>query len=234
MIPHHPSDALLLDYASGAAAEPVSLLVATHLTLCSQCRSKVATYEALGGMLIEEIDEADTLPESMKDGLLASLDEVDNSLMPVQSTGIGENALTAKIPQPLRAYCEEAIENAEWQWSGFGIKKIPLLEMQDDFDCYLLMIRGGKKVPQHDHAGNEWSLVLDGSFTDETGHFARGDIAERHQGEKHQPVAGPGADCICLVVADAPVRLTGTVGRLLNPFISNSRTGKLLGEGSTQ
>lgn len=234
MIPHHPSDALLLDYASGAAAEPVSLLVATHLTLCSQCREKVATYEAIGGMLIEEVDEADSLPESLKNSLLESLDELDDSSLPVQSTGAGESTLTSKIPQPLRAYCKEAIENAEWQWSGFGIKKIPLLETQDDFDCYLLMIRGGKKVPKHDHAGNEWSLVLDGSFTDETGHFARGDIAERQQGEKHQPVAGPGADCICLVVADAPVRLTGPVGRLLNPFIRNSRAGRLLGEGSTQ
>ena len=64
MIQHHPSDALLLDYASGAAAEPVSLLVATHLTLCSQCREKVATYEAIGGMLIEEVEEADSLPVS--------------------------------------------------------------------------------------------------------------------------------------------------------------------------
>ena len=75
-------------------------------------------------------------------------------------------------------------------------------------------------MPQHDHGGNEWTLVLDGGFTDEAGHFARGDMAERQQGEAHQPVADPGTDCICLVVADAPVALTGTVGRLLNPFIA--------------
>ncbi|MDB3952424.1 ChrR family anti-sigma-E factor [Alphaproteobacteria bacterium] len=221
MIPHHPSDALLLDYASGAAAEPVSLLVATHLTLCPECREKVAAYEAIGGMLIEEADEADALPDSLRDRLLSSLDELDMSSEQVRQAGVGESAVASKIPQPLRAYCEEAIENDKWQWSGFGIKKIPLLKTQDEFDCYLLMIRGGKKVPQHDHAGNEWTLVLDGSFADETGHFGRGDIAERQQGEKHQPVAGPGADCICLVVADAPVALTGPVGRYLNSFISN-------------
>ena len=221
MIPHQPSDALLLDYASGAAAEPVSLLVATHLTLCPESREKVAAYEAIGGMLIEEAKETDAVPDALRNRVLSSLDELDMGSKQVRQAGVDKSSVASKIPQPLRAYCEEAIENDQWQWSGFGIKKIPLLETQDVFDCYLLMIRGGKEVPKHDHVGNEWTLVLDGSFTDETGHFARGDIAERQQGEIHKPVASPGADCICLVVADAPVALTGAMGRLLNPFISN-------------
>ena len=46
---HHPSEALLLDYALGSLAEGWSLAVATHLSLCPMCRQQVAEMEALGG-----------------------------------------------------------------------------------------------------------------------------------------------------------------------------------------
>ena len=35
----------------------------------------------------------------------------------------------------------------------------------------------------------------------------------------HRPVADEDEDCLCLIVTDAPLRLTGWLGRLLNPFI---------------
>jgi len=40
-----------------------------------------------------------------------------------------------------------------------------------------------------------------------------------NQHHDHQPVALHGEDCITLSVLDAPVRLTGRLTRLLNPFI---------------
>ena len=126
-----------------------------------------------------------------------------------------------RIPQPLRSYCGSNNDGEKWQWAGFGIKKLPLIENNDKYDCYMLSIRSGTKVPSHDHGGSEWTLVLDGAFTDEAGHFGPGDMVEMREGEEHQPVADVGKDCICLVVADAPVALTGSVGRFLNPFIGN-------------
>jgi putative transcriptional regulator len=63
------------------------------------------------------------------------------------------------------------------------------------------------------------TLVLAGGFSDESGHFVRGDVAEADPSVNHQPVADPGEDCLCLAVTDAPLRLTGPFGRLLNPFL---------------
>ena len=54
---HHPSEALLLDYAAGNQDEPVSLLVATHLALCPACRATVERFETVGGAMIEELEE---------------------------------------------------------------------------------------------------------------------------------------------------------------------------------
>jgi putative transcriptional regulator len=74
-------------------------------------------------------------------------------------------------------------------------------------------------MPTHTHDGSELTLVLAGGFSDESGHFVRGDVAEADPSINHQPVADPGEDCLCLAVTDAPIRLTGPFGRLLNPFL---------------
>jgi putative transcriptional regulator len=49
---HHPPEELLLDYAAGSADEPTSLTLATHLTLCPECRDTVARFESVGGALL--------------------------------------------------------------------------------------------------------------------------------------------------------------------------------------
>ena len=55
---HHPSEALLLDYALGSLAEGWSLAVAAHLSLCPMCRQQVAEMEALGGALMHDCPPA--------------------------------------------------------------------------------------------------------------------------------------------------------------------------------
>ena len=74
-------------------------------------------------------------------------------------------------------------------------------------------------MPRHTHGGEEITLVLAGAFSDEHGFYERGDVAVANENIEHRPVAHASGDCICLAVTDAPVRLTGGVGRLLNPFL---------------
>jgi putative transcriptional regulator len=83
----------------------------------------------------------------------------------------------------------------------------------------LLRIVPGRAMPQHTHRGNEMTLVLRGDYDDESGHFAAGDLAVTDDTIDHRPVAGKMEDCIALAVTDAPIRLTGRFGRLLNPFL---------------
>ena len=52
-IDHHPSEELLLDYATGALDEGWSIALATHLALCPDCRQKVAEMEAIGAAFME-------------------------------------------------------------------------------------------------------------------------------------------------------------------------------------
>jgi len=59
---------------------------------------------------------------------------------------------------------------------------------------------------------------LKGGFSDIMGHYRRGDIAVADGDVDHRPRADNGGDCICFAVTDAPVRLTGLIGRFLQRF----------------
>jgi putative transcriptional regulator len=91
---------------------------------------------------------------------------------------------------------------------------------QKEFEVALHRIKAGGSVAKHDHGGTEITLVLDGSFSDENGIYHEGDFLVREAGETHRPLASRDAPCICLSVVAAPVRMTGTFTRLLNPFLA--------------
>ena len=78
---HHPGDALLLDYASGGLGEGPALVVASHMTLCPNCRASVAELEAVGGALLDGI-EPEPLSPGCLDRVLARRDEEEPSPPP--------------------------------------------------------------------------------------------------------------------------------------------------------
>ena len=56
-IRHHLSDSLLMAYSAGQLPEAFSLVVATHVSLCDDCRSRLLAFDAIGGALIEDASE---------------------------------------------------------------------------------------------------------------------------------------------------------------------------------
>ena len=70
--------------------------------------------------------------------------------------------------------------------------------------------------------GDEYTVILEGSFSDEAGLYHKGDFLLRDASHEHTPVATLDKYCICLAVTEAPIQLTGFFGRLLNPFIRRS------------
>ena len=60
-------------------------------------------------------------------------------------------------------------------------------------------------MPAHSHGGLELTLVLQGSFDDETGHFGPGDVEIADEMLEHTPIAGPGTPCIALAASGFPI-----------------------------
>lgn len=218
---HHLDEALLLDYAAGACGEAESLAIATHLTLCPECRDRLSEMECLGGAMLEELPPADLAPDSLE-ALMARLDEPEAAEparprpAPADREPSGEAIL---LPTPLRTYLDDGIEGLSWRAVTRGIDEAPVRTAAGRAKAKLLRIRAGTRVPAHTHEGSEITVVLSGGFSDGRGHFLRGDVAVSDRDVDHSPVADEDEDCICLVVTDAPLRLTGRIGRFLNPFV---------------
>lgn len=212
---HHPGEEILLAYSAGSLREPVALVVATHLALCPACRAEVERFDAVGGALIEDL-KPEAVSETSIGDLLARLhDPVHES--PAAPVGRSEKP-DPTVPLPLRDYLGSGLDGLPWKTHG-GLSEAELLQENADYRVRVMRIKAGTAMPWHTHEGSELTLVLAGGFTDEDKHYLRGDVAVADPTVNHRPVADPGEDCLCLAVTDAPLRLTGPIGRFLNRFV---------------
>lgn len=197
-IVHHPEEAVLLAYASGATDEPAALVVATHLALCAQCRNAVAHAEATGGVLLEDVK-----PEAMAAGgleqTLARLQGQDRPKPRVAVSGL--------TPEPLRSYLGAEVTDVAWRKITRGISEYRIVERGGSV-ARLLRATPGTAVSEHTHMGEELTLVLTGGLTDHTGQYHRGDVQTATADIVHEPTALAGEDCIVLAVTDAPLKFS--------------------------
>lgn len=208
-IVHHPADELLLSYAAGATDEAVSLLVATHLALCPQCRHGVADAEALGGAMLEQ---ETTVP--LNDGAFKSvLSRLDETPAGKRTAASGSFA----APEPLRSYLDGDLDSVKWTNLAGGIYFKPLFR-HGKARAYLIRSKPGCSAGWHTHNGEELTLCLTGGYTDEAGQYARGDLQTTTPDILHRPVADEGEDCIVLAMSAGRLkfrsRLTGLIARL--------------------
>lgn len=214
---HHPEHDLLEQYAAGALALPVALCVSVHLSFCAQCRAVVQSLQALGGMLLEELPAA-PVADAMLQNVLARIDQGD-----VQSTH-AVRAMTsptdaAGLPKALRKLVTHGYEQLRWSRVLPSLRVAKLDTGCDDYTVTLHRLSAGGSVATHDHRGQEYTLVLNGSFSDEYGVYSDGDFIMREPDQQHRPLAARNEECLCLAVQQAPVRFTGFFWRLLNPLL---------------
>jgi putative transcriptional regulator len=209
---HHPPEDQLLDYATGSLGEPAGLIVATHLALCPACRRQVGALEAIGGALLDRLPAGRADPDGLT-RVLARLDEPAPAAPP-ESVRFDE-ATRRLVPAPLRRHLVASLAELPWQRVTRGLDAYDLPLDRPGFRTRLLRIRAGAAIPRHGHGGVESVLVLEGGFTDERGHYGRGDLGISDSGVVHRPVADPDGDCLCLIVVEGRLRFAGLLGRLL-------------------
>lgn len=205
-IRHHLSDQLLMGYAAGQLPEAFSLVVATHVSMCDECRARLASYDAMGGALVEDLAEV-AMGATALDAVLARIDGMPQATQraPLRAAGI--------LPAPLADYVGGDLSAVKWRSIGMGVKQA-ILPTGRDASARLLFIPAGVAVPDHGHRGMELTLVLQGAFADANDRFDRGDLEIADESLQHTPVAMAGMDCICLAATDAPLKFRGLVPRL--------------------
>jgi putative transcriptional regulator len=214
-------------------------LMSAHLELKPARRAYVAALEAAFGILLEEIHP---VPLTNRDRRLVSIFASDSagearagtplnghryhggvSSEAVRTNGVayrsnGERAENEiALPLSLRRFVGHDFEDLEWRTtSGF---KQSVVTAGDFGEASMIHIRAGKRAPAHGHQGLEVTLVLKGGFSDGYGQYCRGDICVADEGVEHQPIADPDEDCVVFVVRSAPMKLVGTVDRMIQLFL---------------
>ena len=205
-IAHHPGEELLVSYASGAANEAVALLVASHIALCPACRATVRGAEAAGGSVLSQVPPV-ALGQSAYQSILARLDESAADI--VRSAN-----LASPVPAPLQAYIGTDYDAVPWRNIVEGLSTYPLVT-KDGTRARLIRAAPGAGVAVHSHRGEEWTLVLTGSYSDVTGQYRAGDVQSTTPDIEHQPTADPGPVCINLAVTDAPLVFKGLIPKIV-------------------
>lgn len=211
-IKHHLTDDLLMGYSAGALPEAFNVVVATHISLCDECRARLASFDAVGGAVVESVDAVDMAEDSLA-AVMAKI-----SAKPDAPVNVPTPRTSSIFPTPLQEYISGNIDDVKWRKIGGGVSQA-VLTTSKDASVRLLRIPAGTAVPDHGHRGTELTLVLQGAFKDEHDRFGKGDIEVANEDLHHTPVAEDGMDCICLAASDAPLKFNGFLPRLAQRFV---------------
>ena len=198
-----------MGYAAGILPEAFSLVVATQMSISDEARARLASYEAIGGGILEDSDEAEMKPNAFQKALKEIDIPTEKRPLPPMVEGI--------FPKPLQKYVGNDLNAIKWKNIGRGVRQA-ILKTDKHATARLIYIPAGTAMPNHGHNGLEMTLVLQGEFHDKEDFFARGDIEIGDENLHHTPTASGNGPCICLAASDAPLKFTSLLPRLLQPL----------------
>lgn len=228
----HPGGDWLSAYAAGTLPLGQSLCLAAHLEFCSQCRQNYSRLNQLGGELMQSLTPAPSAKLSI-DELMARIDtQPKKPQQDIEAEGLDLSAAATKmgtkgrakqddtvVPRSLQKFIPEGYQKLKWSRISPSIRSAELCRDDKGLKVELLRIKPGGSSPTHTHLGDELTMILQGSFSDETGVYHTGDFMACDQSHTHTPVASLDRECICLTVSQAPIQLTGFFGRWINPLL---------------
>jgi len=205
---NHPMSELYSAYAAGSLDPAFALLVETQAALRADLRELVAVSEAVSGMFLEA-----TAPVAMRAGALDSAMALIDALAPSATRAASDKDLSA-LPAPI----QRAVgARSAWKASVPGIRRMAL-DVDSPIHVELYRIEPGAAVPRHSHAGNEFTLVVAGGFSDAAGNYGPGDLVVNGPDDTHRPVGDEGEICYALSLRDGGLKFTGPLGMIQRLF----------------
>ena len=202
-------------YAAGCLDPAFSLLVETQAALRPDVARAVARAETIAGVFLETEERAAVSANAM-DKALAMIDGFEAGHQPetraqaIHLAGEGLDELL-DLPEPLRETALTSFQTNKWQGLTQGVRRLRL-DAGSEAEVELYRIEPGCTVPKHSHKGSEFTLVVSGGFSDESGSFGPGDISLKGPKDTHQPTGDMDGVCYALAVRDGGLKFTGVRG----------------------
>jgi putative transcriptional regulator len=210
---HHITRSTLHDYAAGTLCEALSVVAASHLAWCRECRNAVATAAKARDVPRPARDTALSPAAASGESALKAMDRQPRTTE--FPDGDASEISDFGLPMPLALRLDgRGLEDVAWRrlFPGVAVRELAL-SANAAGQLRLVRIAPGKALPEHGHGSGELSLVLRGAYRDGLGRYTIGDVADLDGNSVHRPVAEDGG-CICLVAAETPVRYRSWLSRL--------------------
>lgn len=223
MINHHPKFELIQAFVNGDLPASLSAGVAIHADMCPACQQTIAQFtEQVAETSFEEeyldrfiVDDNEALAavaainfDHMIEDIVGSSD-ISIALPKVEKT-ISFNDKTYTIPAAL-----SSMELGKHAHIG-KLTRARIQLNENEIHTSLLHIQPGGGVPEHTHKGFELTVLLAGSFHDESGEYVKGDFIMLDSSHQHHPISTNG--CLCYTVANDALHFTQGINKLLNPI----------------
>ncbi|PKI14848.1 ChrR family anti-sigma-E factor [Colwellia sp. 12G3] len=223
MINHHPKFELIQAFVNGDLPASLSAGIAIHADMCAVCQQKIAQFteqvaensfeeEFLDRFIVDDNDALESIAainfDHMIDDIVQSSD-IDIAI-PKTEKSIEFNGVKYMLPSVLN----NMVLSKKANIGKLTRTRIQLNE--DEIHTSLLHIKPGGGVPEHTHKGFELTVLLAGSFHDESGEYVKGDFIMLDGSDQHHPVSTNG--CLCYTVANDALHFTQGINKLLNPI----------------
>ncbi|WP_333971818.1 ChrR family anti-sigma-E factor [Alteromonas mediterranea] len=240
MIRFHPSARQLTDFVEGTLSPAISLMVSAHCDMCDKCQRFVEVEtERLAKDLVSVVGVGDKLEVSFKlDEMLSQITllptapqieskaiKANNAVVSPrnQEANISQRKATNAIeldgrvftlPRTLHRYIDKT---GNWSSLVGKLWQAPVDLGNQGVANFIFMGRGGS-VPEHTHRGTEYTLVIDGEFSDGLNRYDTGDFIFMDGEKTHTPKSEDKDGCLVFSIVDQPLHFTSGLARLLNPF----------------
>jgi len=234
MVKFHPSPEQIKEFVEGTLSPATSLMVSAHCDMCEKCQRSVEIQtEVLAAEMVSGF-ERQSASSATFDNMLAQITQMPSSTdsdgglgltsfeNPPKSDGQYEvrvstielDGRTFKLPRTLHRYIEKT---GNWSSLVGKLWQAPVDLGNQGVANFIYMAQGGS-VPEHTHRGTEYTLVIDGEFSDGLNYYDTGDFIFMDGENTHTPRADTKEGCLVFSIVDQPLHFTSGLARLLNPF----------------
>jgi putative transcriptional regulator len=149
---------------------------------------------------------------------IEAAETLDRRALALADARDGLTAEIASLPSPVREAALQAMdEQHRWTFAGLGIQRLSLFTDRGEH-AELLRIEPGHGVADHDHEGEELTLVLTGAYHDGHAAYLPGDASVARPGFVHTPKAEPGEVCYVLLAYRGALKFKGVFGLAQRAF----------------
>ncbi|WP_218313133.1 ChrR family anti-sigma-E factor [Alteromonas antoniana] len=217
MIKFHPSPEQLSQFAEGTLYAVESIMVSAHCDMCERCQKRVAAETE---RLAEDVLETQKIEHHYEfDTMLAGITQLPAAesirALPVERTqAIELDGRTFPLPRTLQRLADKT---GNWSSLVGRLWQAPVDLGNQGVANFIYMEKGGS-VPEHTHRGTEFTLVINGEFSDGLNAYDSGDFIFMDGEKTHAPRSDAPEGCLVFSIVDQPLHFTSGLARLINPF----------------